>query len=253
MDQEKKPGGEWFEAAFGGLYPMVYAHRDDAAALEEVKGLAGVLELSKGGGRLRTLDVCCGAGRHTEALAGLCLEVLGIDLSMVLLEQAVGRPGLAGRLARADIRALPFVMNFDLVTNLFTSFGYFIEEGENEHALAEMVRVLVPGGRLILDHINRAALEKNLVPEDTKQRDGFEIRQRRRIEGDRIIKEIDITGEDGRRIHLLENVRLYRPAQMKTLFERAGLERVRFYGGLGGAHFHPGASRMVAVAKKRGG
>ena len=247
----KERGIPWFETAFGRLYPLVYAHRDDDSAFREIEGLTRLLHLS--GSRLKTLDVCCGAGRHTEALEGLGLDVLGIDLSMVLLEKGASRPVLRGRVVQADMRALPFGTGFELLTNLFTSFGYFSEDGDNEQALCEMARVLVPGGRLVLDHMNRPAVERGLVPEDSEERDGLKIRRTRKIEGKRVKKEIhvDIIAE-GEHIHLQEDVRLYTPSEMQGLLEAAGLEDVRYYGDFDGGALTMESPRMIALAVKKG-
>ena len=104
---------EWFKTAFSRLYPLVYDHRDDASAAREAAQLIETLGLT--GREIRVLDVCCGAGRHTAAFRSMGFSILGIDLSMDLLEQAGARQELSGLLARGDIRALPFRTGFDLV------------------------------------------------------------------------------------------------------------------------------------------
>jgi SAM-dependent methyltransferase len=251
MKKAEERGIHWFETAFGRLYPLVYAHRDDDSASREIECLGRWLNLT--GTRLKTLDVCCGTGRHTEALAGMGLDVTGMDLSMVLLTRGAARPGLTGCLVRAEMRALPFGSEFDLVTNLFTSFGYFSDDRDNEQALREMARVLVPDGRLVLDHMNRTAVESKLVHEDSETRDGLRIRQARRIEGNRMKKEIDVEIiADGERIHLVEDVRLYSPAEMRCLLEASGLEEIGLYGDFDGGALRGSSPRMIAVAAKKG-
>lgn len=241
------PAKPWYETAFGSLYPLIYAHRDDASAAREVRDLLRLLEL-RGGERV--LDACCGNGRHAQALAGAGMDVWGMDLSPPLLEKGRARSALAGRLVQGDLRALPFRPAFDLVLNLFTSFGYFPREEDDRSALGEMVSVLRRGGRLLVDHMNRFLVERNLVPSDAFARKGARIHETRRIEGRRVVKEIRVETREGRRFHLQESVRLFDPGEMVDLFEGAGLKRVRLFGDYGGAPFHEGSRRMIAVGTR---
>jgi len=244
-DQERD---DWFKAAFGRLYPMLYAHRDDGSASAEAAGLVSMLSLQPG--RDRLLDVCCGAGRHAAALAEMGFEVAAADLSPFLLDRAMVRDRIRGRIARADMRALPFRPFFQAAINLFTSFGYFVEDRENERALREMAGVLAPGGRLALDHMNRTRVEQDLVEKDTVRINGCLVHQRRRIEKNRVIKEVEVVQEAGGTVHLSENVRLYEPAEMEAMFRAAGLGNVRFFGGFDGEPFRGDSARMIAVGTR---
>lgn len=245
----------WYQAAFDDLYPLLYRHRDDNSAQQEADALIRLFALRSNRGSdisARVLDVCCGAGRHAAAFARAGFDVWGTDLSPRLLADAARRPELAGRIAQSDIRALPFRPAFDIVLNLFTSFGYFPTDEENSQALRELARTLNPGGRLILDHMNRPQVERTLVPEDTMSRHGMVFHQRRRIDKNRILKKIDVTDAMGRRASLLENVRLYAPGEMTDLFRSAGLEDIHLYGDFAGADLAPESPRMIATGVKPG-
>ena len=56
---------------------------------------------------------------------------------------------------RGDMRRLPWAEQFDACINLFTAFGYFEDEAENQQVLHQVQRVLKPGGELFLDVSNR--------------------------------------------------------------------------------------------------
>jgi SAM-dependent methyltransferase len=251
MTESVDRSGAWFESAFGRLYPLIYSHRDDVSAAREVEGLLSWL-VPEAGGIERVLDVACGSGRHTEAIARLGFRVVGIDLSEYLLPRAAQRPSLKGRVARADMRRLPFGPSFDLVTNLFTSFGYFESDGENKHALSEMARVLRPKGILVLDHMNPMAVKKGLEASSVEKRRGLQIRIHRRIEGSRVIKEIDVKTDRGEGFHLVENVRLYEPDEMRALFVDAGLAEVQLFGNFRGEAFTEASDRMIAAGTREG-
>lgn len=93
----------------------------------------------------RALDVACGTGALTEELARSA-EVAGIDLSPRMIERARRRVP-AGRFAVADALALPFPDGaFDAAT-----IGFGLRNMPDYRAcLAEMVRVVRPGGRVVV-------------------------------------------------------------------------------------------------------
>ncbi len=243
------PCDDWYRRSFGEFYHLVYPHRNDKAAAEEVSGLVDLLAL-RGSGAL-VLDVGCGTGRHASAFADAGLRTIGVDLSTVLIRAAAGRPALKGRLTLGDMRSLPFAEAFQLVVNLFTSFGYFDDE-ENAAVLREMARVLVPNGRLVIDHVNVERLQKNLVARDTRAGAGYVLVQHRRIEGSRIHKNVTLTCDDGSSGSFSEDVRLYAPEELAALLDAAGLGDIRFYGSYRGTPYDSRSDRMIVVARKGG-
>ncbi|PTX59085.1 ubiquinone/menaquinone biosynthesis C-methylase UbiE [Melghirimyces profundicolus] len=211
----------WYEESFGEDYLLVYRHRNRANAEREIRAAAGWLDLKKGD---RVLDLCCGTGRHSISLDDLGLKVTGIDLSPVLLKYAEkASKGRDIRYVRGDMRDLPFEENeFAAVFNLFTSFGYFIEDGENEKVLSEIHRVTQPGGRFLIDFLNRNAVEKNLVPESVREENGVKITERRWIDGDFVRKKITLSDSRGQREYR-ERVKMYDRTRMVEMMEKAGL------------------------------
>ena len=80
---------------------MLYAHRDAASAAEEIAQLSRTLDLFAPG--RRALDLGCGNGRHAVALIERGVDLIGLDLSAPLLDQARRRPGLDGRLVKYEM------------------------------------------------------------------------------------------------------------------------------------------------------
>lgn len=94
----------------------------------------------------RVLDVACGTGTSTAALAKTGARVVGVDFSSGMIEKAADRhPKI--EFLKADATSLPFGENeFDAVT---ISFG--LRNIADPHAaLAEFYRVLTPGGRVVV-------------------------------------------------------------------------------------------------------
>ena len=241
-------GGEWYRAAFGDLYPLIYSHRDDRSAAREMSDIVALLKLNDR--TVRILDLCCGGGRHSAALVEMgFVEVYGADLSPQLLDEARIRNGLSNHLVRADMRRVPLSACFDAVLSLFTSFGYFLEDAENESVIREMSRLLVPGGQLLIDHMNRSKVGGS-VGSDEQKRGEMIVRQERRFEGNRIIKDITVTENGNEPIHIEENVRVYTGEEMTAMLASAGLKKVELYGSVKGETFTTDSGRMIAVARK---
>jgi SAM-dependent methyltransferase len=237
----------WFDTAFERGYLELYPHRDRAAAAREVAAL-----VSRGLDRARgaLLDLGCGFGRHLEAFVERGFEVVGLDRSPALL--AAAPPALRGRLVRGDFRSLPFAGGqFGAVVMLFSSFGYFDDAG-NERTLAELARVLAPGGRAVLDLMNPPRVRATLVPESRSERDGLVLHERRALEraGTRVTKEVVVQGVDGRERRWREDVRLYEPAEVRELLTGAGLLLERFEGDFDGRAWNAEAPRELVWARK---
>ena len=101
---------------------------------------------------LEVLDVGCGSGPLTEALRARGAVVSGFDLSPAMVELARGRLGEDADLRVADLAApLPYPdERFDLVVSSLTL--HYVEDWAS--ALAELRRVLRPGGRLTVSIIH---------------------------------------------------------------------------------------------------
>lgn len=237
----------WFKDAFGALYPILYAHRTVERAGPEAKFAAAALNLSP---QDTLLDLCCGGGRHLKHLAPLVGLAVGLDYSPDLL--AMARMLLPGeRFVRGDMRAIPFENVFDVVTNFFTSFGYFEQEEENLATARGIARALKPGGRFLIDHMNALRVERNLLRRNVRTAQGFEIHERRWIdEARRVHKGACVYREGAPVYHFEESVCLYTEDEIRDLLYRAGLVVEKVFGELDGKPFSSESTRMVVIGRK---
>ncbi|MGG6311794.1 class I SAM-dependent methyltransferase [Paenibacillus macerans] len=250
---------EWYERSFGEDYLLVYKHRDAQGARHEVKRMIGWLGLPPGA---MVLDLCCGMGRHAMVMAEAGYAVTGVDLSEVLLREAIRRDP-EGRVAwhQADMRELPLEGGFDGVVNLFSSFGYFKRDEEHVQVLREVARMLKPEGRFILDFLNPAYTAAHLVPYSERMDEGQRIIERRRIEDGYVFKDIEITGigesgsgqgQDGEPRRYLERIKLYSLEDFQRMLLLAGLVLKKVHGDYDEDDYYPETSRrMILVGARR--
>ena len=236
---------EWFEQWFGEDYVALYPHRNEAEAERAVGLIARTI-----GTRAvrRVLDLACGSGRHAKYL-GSTWWTSGIDLSEVLLRIA-RRNDSPARLVRGDIRALPYRDSvFDLVVNLFTSFGYFETDLEHELVIRDLARVIAPHGTFVLDYLNAGAVRDQLVPYDERNIGGRVVEQRREItDGGRfVVKHISLKDE-GR--EFVERVRLFTRSELEEMLDRAGFRIDAAYGDYGGESATDTSPRVILFARR---
>ena len=236
---------DWFEDWFGEEYLALYTHRDEMEAER-------VAELIESRVRLRpdsrALDLACGAGRHQRELSDHWWTV-GLDLSPSLLR--VARPAdRAAPLVRADMRTLPFHdCAFDLVVNLFTSFGYFSEDREHQRVIGEVARVTCPGGWFVLDYLNPEHVRRTLVPTDVRTVGQHTIEQERAISDDgRFVRKTITIGEFGRTF--VERVRLFEPRELSGMVEASGFAVVELLGDYAGTPLDGRSTRTILVARR---
>ncbi|MCU0621218.1 MAG: class I SAM-dependent methyltransferase, partial [Gemmatimonadales bacterium] len=235
---------EWFEEWFGEEYLALYPHRDEDDAVALVTLLHGLLGWGPG---WRVLDICCGPGRHAQALDAAGLAVVGLDLSSALLRRA--REVTSAPLVRADIRALPVRGgSMDAGLNLFTSFGYFDSDDEHVAALTGMVATVRRGGWFVLDFLN-AALVRARIPEGADAvehgADGSRVRRYVTPGGSHVVKEIRL--RDGRRFQ--ERVRLFSAHELEVMLAGAGARVRHRFGDYEGGAPHAGAPRTLLLAE----
>ena len=109
---------------------------------------------------------------------------------------------------RSDLRQFSICTRFQLVINLFTSFGYFEADEENFKIIKTAYNQLNNSGYFVLDFFNRRFIEKNLVPESVSNYSDEMVIQRRHIAGNRVKKQI-IIEKNGIKKEYHESVRMF--------------------------------------------
>lgn len=248
-------GSPWYESFFGRDYLDVYGYQFTPERAETEAGFAiRALALQPGE---RVLDLCCGQGRHAVLLAGYGFAVTALDLSSeyLALAQASARDaGVTLETVRADMREIPFADRFDAVVNMFSSFGYLESEAEDAKVLGAIVRALKPGGRVLLDLLNRDWVIANYETEDSHtDADGTLYLEHRELDLSTSRNHVTFTvvEPDGSRREVGgHHIRLYTLREMRGALSAAGLAYEGVYGGFEGETYGIDTRRMIIVGKK---
>ena len=97
------------------------------------------------------LDVACGTGKSFLPFLERGYGVTACDISPGMLAVAASKAGERVRLEQEDMRGLPVLGAFDLITCLDDSLNYLLSDAELEAALTGIRRNLAPGGVAVFD------------------------------------------------------------------------------------------------------
>lgn len=242
---------EWFEDWFSSdEYLTVYKHRDDSDA----KLLTDLISANvKFKNISSALDLACGAGRHSILLAEKGFDVTAVDLSQNLLNLGIEKSaslGLNINFLRGDLRNFEINKKFNLIVNLFTSFGYFITDIENYNVFEIAYKHLNPGGFFVFDFFNSQHVRDNLNRYNVDIIDHYQIAQKRAIIDGRVVKEITISGSERKR-KFFESVKLYDAKDISLKLEQIGFKIEKKFGEYTGEAFNEKSSqRLIIFAKK---
>ena len=244
-------GKPWYEDWFADeRYLALYLHRNNeeaSCALDLIEKATGIEKDSA------ILDLACGAGRHSINFAKRGYRnITGVDLSPTLIREAkknAEAEGVEINFQEQDMRR--FDGSYDLIMNLFTSFGYFERDEENEEVILRVGKCLKSNGYFILDFLNADVIRKDISPYNEKIiPSGERVELFRTILNNRIDKKILIHSDDVT-AEFHESVRLFELQDFERMFEKAGMALKEKFGDYYGKPFEAGSSpRLILVGKK---
>jgi 2-polyprenyl-3-methyl-5-hydroxy-6-metoxy-1,4-benzoquinol methylase len=229
----------------------LYAHRSLEEAEQTIATLLKFITLTTH--TPKALDIACGSGRHAVALAENGFQVTANDLSSTLLAEAkklAESKNLTLTFTQIDMREIAFEEEFDVIVQLFTSFGYFENDDEDKIVLQNVARALKPGGWYMLDFLNEHLVRNTLQPESRRTLDTLDVFEQRMIFGERVVKSITLR-ENGETHRFIESVRLYSKEELTAMLTAVGLRVHHYLGDYHGAEFHQETSpRLILIAQK---
>jgi SAM-dependent methyltransferase len=244
------PKPDWWRTWFGASYLELYDEPLQERTPVEIDQLERFLELRP---PLRILDLPCGQGRHAIELARRGYDVTGVDLSPYLLEVARSRARAARvhvEWRQGDMRQ-PIGQTFDLILNLFTSFGYFADEADDRLVLRAAASMLEPGGRFLLEVINGERMLANFQEREWFTVGQIAVMERRSLDvaTRRMVVERTVSSRNRREVNV-HALRLYGGDELREMLMQEGFGRVQIYGDWDGEHLTPESLRVLAVGTR---
>ena len=238
---------KWFETWFDSkYYHILYKHRDEQEAIKFLDNITQYLNITKG----KILDVGCGKGRHAKYFNELGFNVVGIDLSLNSIAKAKLNETQDLKFYKFDMRNVFKENSFNLVTNLFTSFGYFDNSLDEQKTINAMVKNLKKDGILIIDFMNVKKIINNLVSKESKKINSVEFDITRELKDNYILKNISINDQD-LSLKFQEKVHALTLIDFSEMLQKASMSIVDIFGNYNLDNFNASQSeRLILIARK---
>jgi SAM-dependent methyltransferase len=244
MNNNKEWFADWFDSPY---YHILYKNRDLTEAELFLNNIVSALKIPKGS---HIVDLACGKGRHSVFLNNAGFKVKGVDLSANSIDFARQFENENLHFEVADLRNLCIEPIFDYAFNLFTSFGYFKSDEENQLVLNQFRHCLKSNGILLLDFLNaeKVKLQQNIT--ETKTIEGFTFHLKKVIENQKVIKQISFEA-DNQNYYFQEEVQLLNLSNFEKLFEQTGFKILNVFGNYHLQNYDANTSdRLIFLAQK---
>ena len=245
---------EWFsdDEFWETTYPMMFPEKRFADSPRETDEILALIGRSSGS----VLDLACGPARISGILAQRGFAVTGVDRSTFLLARARERTAALGvqvEFVQSDMRDFHRPDSFDIALSLFTSFGYFQDDEENQGVLNNMFANLRAGGVFVLDAAGKEILARIFKASSVDDiPGGLFIQRRDAVESWSQMDNEWIIVRDGVQRSFRVQHWIYSAREISQMMTRAGFAQVRVYGDYAGSPYDTKASRLVVVATKAG-
>jgi ubiquinone/menaquinone biosynthesis C-methylase UbiE len=233
----------WFDSPY---YHTLYKNRDEKEAQVFIDNLIEYLQIPKGS---KLIDIACGKGRHAKYFNQKGMDVVGVDLSPNSINTAKKDENKSLKFSVHDMREIYKENTFNIVTNLFTSFGYFEDNKDEQKAINAMSSNLKKEGLLIIDFMNVKKVIANLVLNEQKTINCIRFDITRQVKDGYILKNIRIIDKEQQQFQ--EKVKAITLANYTEFIANAGLKIIDIFGNYKLDNFDEEISdRLILICKK---
>jgi SAM-dependent methyltransferase len=221
---------------------------DTASQVDHIIKLLQLKESAK------ILDLCSGIGRHSLEFARRGFQVTGVDRTKTYLDKAKNQAKTAGlniEFVNEDMRTFLRADTFDVVVNMFTSFGYFEDAEDDRQVIDNVYASLKSGGKFLIEMMGKEILGRDFRERDWNEINGLIILEDRKLLNNwEKIQNRWIILTDDKRVEHNFVLRLYSAKELTLLLKQCGFSHAKVYGSLEGLDYDHKAKRLVVVATK---
>jgi SAM-dependent methyltransferase len=207
----------------------------------------------------RVLDLACGVGRHSIALARRGYRCVGVDISPEYIERARELAAAEGvedscSFVACDMRRLKDSLGgyrFDAAISIYTSLGYY--DAKTDVEVLTQVRELVERGVLVVEMMNWGYAKSltgrrySTIGELVRLEESFFDRETSRLRA--VWRMYRPSGQDLEYVGSIRfDNKLYTDQELVELAGSAGWMNHRVYGGLDKSGFNENSKKAVLVA-----
>jgi len=246
---------EWYEKLYIKDHISLCGFASPEQTSIEAKFVVEVLKLNSSS---RLLELCCGFGRHAFEISKLAnCQIVGLDLSDDFLSMAkenYSSPNI--QYFKGDMRHIQLNDHFDAVTNLFTSFGFFECEEDNEKVIIEVNRILKENGLFLLDYENKFnfvlndVLQKKHHWEKIGDNKYCLIKNEYDIINEREMFSAKIIEKGKKEVNIGYNIRLYSLPELQNMLIRNGFEILNIWGDFDKSKYSINSRRLITLSRK---
>ncbi len=242
---EKEWFSSWFDTPY---YHILYKNRNYEEASLFIDNITQFLKLKSNS---VCWDLCCGKGRHSIYLNQKGYRVIGTDLSECSIHEANKSANDTLEFYQHDMRQLFRTNYFDVVFNVFTSFGYFEKREDDLHVFDAVQKGLKPNGLFVFDYLNSEYVKGIIKQTDTITYDGIVFNINKKIENNTVIKNINFS-DKGQVFNFEERVKLFDKAYFEGLASDCNLNILHTFGNYQLQEFDLKTSpRLILVLQKQ--
>ncbi|MDR0629742.1 MAG: class I SAM-dependent methyltransferase [Treponema sp.] len=200
------------------------------------------------------LDLCCGFGRITLELARRGFAATGVDITQSYLQTAredAAYEHLDIEFIRMDVRSFSRPQFFDVVTNLYISFGYFENPDDDRQVVQNAYDSLKPGGAFIIETLGKEIAVRDFAEREWFTRAGLTIlTEYTPVDSWAGLKNRWILIKEGEWMERTFTQRLYAASELRRLLLDVGFASVELYGDWNDGVYDNRAQMLIAVGRK---
>jgi len=231
--------------------PFLFTKDRQSSAKEEVENVVKLLKIRKND---RILDLCCGIGRHSLELSRRDFDVVGVDRTSQFIKKAkqkAAQKNLKSKFVVSDMREYCLPDSFNVVINMFGSFGYFENTNDDRKVVKNMYTSLCSGGRFIIETMGKEILAKEFREKDwSEDGDILVLSERKPSHNWSRMNTRWIVIKDNKRVEHTVSLHSYSAEELSSLFYEGGFSKVEVFGDLEGIEYDQHAKRLVVIGHK---